>query len=260
MSTSQTAVTQYVDAANGVRFAYRRIGERDGVPLVMHMHYRGNMDLWDPLLVNTLAASRTVIIFDNAGIGRSSGEVPRTFQAWAEDLLCFVEALGLPKFDLLGFSMGGYCVQMAALTAPHLVRKLILSGTGSWIPSADHVAGVVWPREDPSAEALRVLEEAETREQGLKALEFSLFPDNDPGRSAFKQYWERVQERTAEPLSLDLLDRHGSAAQRQLETAMDLFTKSPRTVFDRLGELKMPVLVANGDNDIVIPTSQSWEL
>ncbi|KIX94939.1 uncharacterized protein Z520_09249 [Fonsecaea multimorphosa CBS 102226] len=259
MSTAQTAITQYVDAANGVRFAYRRIGEKDGVPLLMHIHYRANMDLWDPLFVNTLAKARTVILFDNAGVGRSSGQVPETFQGWADDLICFAQALGLDKVDLLGFSMGGYCAQMAALTAPQLIRKLILSGTGSSIPSADHVAGVVWPREDPSAEALRVLAEAETSEQGPKALAFSLFNDDDQGRGAFHRYWERVQERTAEPLILDLLDRYG-AAQRQLEAALDSFKKNPRAAFDRLGELKMPVLVANGDNDMVIPTSRSWEL
>ena len=109
MATAQTVITQYVDAKNGVRFAYRRIGDKEGIPLVMHIHYRANMDLWDPLFINTLAKAREVIIFDNAGVGRSTGEVPGTFQGWADDLICFVEALDLKKVDLLGFSMGGYC-------------------------------------------------------------------------------------------------------------------------------------------------------
>ncbi|KIW67790.1 hypothetical protein PV04_07018 [Phialophora macrospora] len=258
MSTAQTAITQYVDAINGVRFAYRRVGDKEGVPLVMHIHYRANMDLWDPLFVNTLARARTVIIFDNAGVGRSTGQVPETFQGWADDLISFVEALGLEKFDLLGFSMGGYCAQMTALTAPHLIRKLILSGTGSSTPSADHVPGVVWPREEPPPEGIKALAEAETKD-GPWSLAFSFFYDNDQGRGAFEQYWRRLHERTAEPPILDLLERDGPA-KRQLKAAADSFKKNPRAAFDRLGELQMPVLVANGDNDVLIPTSRSWEL
>ncbi|EXJ71378.1 uncharacterized protein A1O5_05185 [Cladophialophora psammophila CBS 110553] len=206
-----------------------------------------------------LAKARTVIILDNAGVGRNSGEGPETFQGWADDLICFVEALGLRKFDLLGFFLDGYCAQMTALTAPHLIRKLILSSTDSAIPWADYVAGVVWPREDPSAEALKVLAEAETSEHGPRALAFSMFDDDDQGYAAFNQAWASVQERKAESLILDLLYRYG-AAQRQLEAAIDSFNKNPRAAFDRVGELKTPVLVANGDNDMVIPTSQSWKL
>ncbi len=256
--TAHTAVTQYVDAKNGVRFAYRRIGNSNGIPLVMHIHFRANMDVWDPLIINTLAKAREVIIFDNSGVGRSSGEVPETFQGRADDLIHFVEALGLPKFDLLGFSMGGYCAQMTALTAPHLIRKLILSATGSSTPSASHVDGVVWPRENPPPEPIKALAEAETSEEGPKSLAFSFFYDDDAGRLAFDRYWKRVQERTAEPLILDLLDRNGGT-QRQMSAVIDSFTANPRAAFDRLGELKMPVLVANGDRDVLIPTSRSWE-
>lgn len=263
MTTAQTATTQFVEAKNGVRFAYRRISASENtktIPLVMHIHYRANMDLWDPLFVNTLAKSRPVIIFDNAGVGRSTGEIPETFQGWADDLISFVQALGLEKFDLLGFSMGGYCAQMTALTAPHLVRKLILSGTGSSTPSADHVPGVVWPREDPPPEAIKALAEADSRtEEGPRSIAFSFFYDDEQGRRAFEQYWKRVQERTAEPLNLELLERDG-AGKRQFNAAIDSFKKNPRAAFDRLGELKMPVLVANGDNDVLIPTSRSWEL
>lgn len=257
--SAQTAITQYVTARNGVRFAYRRIGQAARLPLVMHIHYRANMDMWDPLFINTLIKVREVIIFDNSGVGRSSGEVPETFQGWADDLISFVEALGLKKFDLLGFSMGGYCAQMTALTAPHLVRKLILSGTGSSTPSASHVDGVVWPRENPPPEPIKALAEAENSEEGPKSLAFSFFYDDDVGRAAFEQYWKRVRERTAEPLILDLLDRRGGA-QRQMNAAIDSFKANPRAAFDRLGELQMPVLVANGDKDVLIPTSRSWEL
>lgn len=259
MATAQTAATQHVTANNGVRFAYRRIGPSTGTPLVMHIHYRANMDLWDPVFVNTLASARPVIIFDNAGVGRSSGQVPETFQGWADDAISFIEALGLKQVDFLGFSMGGYAAQMVALTAPHLVRKLVLSGTGASTPSAAHVAGVVWPREQAAADPVKALAEAVTREEGQKALAFSFFYDDDDGRAAFERYWGRVQERTAEPPMLDLLDREVGGT-RQFAAAVHSFKVNPRASFDRLGELRMPVLVANGDNDVLIPSSRSWEL
>jgi pimeloyl-ACP methyl ester carboxylesterase len=259
MATAQTATTQYVKAANGVRFAYRRIGWSIGTPLVMHIHYRANMDLWDPLFVNALAKSREVILFDNAGVGRSTGDVPETFQGWADQAIAFMEALGLKQVDFMGFSMGGYAAQYVALTAPHLVRRLILSGTSASTPSAEHIAGVVWPRENAAPEPVKALSEAVTTEEGRKALAFSFFYDDDQGRAAFDKYWARVQERTAEPLVLDLLERDGGA-KRQMAAAIESFRATPSGSFDRLKELKMPVLVANGDNDTLIPSSRSWEL
>lgn len=105
-------------------------------------------DFWDPLLLQNLAAAREIVIFDNAGVGRSSGKVPTTFQGWADDTLAFVHALGYKKIDLLGFSMGGVAVQMVALTEPQLIRKLILAGTTSSTPGAESdVSGIVWPQE-----------------------------------------------------------------------------------------------------------------
>ncbi|KAI1630413.1 Alpha/Beta hydrolase protein [Exophiala viscosa] len=259
MALAQAAVTHYVTASTGIRFAYRRIGPANGIPLAMHIHYRANMDLWDPLFINTLATFRPVIIFDNAGVGRSTGEVPQTYQGWADDAIAFIEALGLKKVDFLGFSMGGYAAQMVALTAPHLVRKLILGGTSATTPSADHVAGVVWPRENAPPGPIKALSEAVTREEGRKALAFSFFFDDNLGRAAFGEYWSRLQQRTVEPLLLDLLDRD-AGAKRQYAAAVHAFTASPSGSFDRLNELKMPVLVANGDNDVLIPSSRSWEL
>jgi len=107
MVTAQTAKTQYIDAANGVKFAYRRLGRSAGTPLVMHIHFRGSMDFWDPALLNALGDACPVIIFDQAGIGRSPGEVPTSFKEWADDLIAFVTALGITQIDLFGFSMGG---------------------------------------------------------------------------------------------------------------------------------------------------------
>src|ERR1700736_1209365 len=125
----QTAPTQFVEA-NGIRFAYRRFGKAGGVPIVFNQHYIGTMDYWDPTVTDGLARSREVILFNNAGISSSSGEVPTTFEQMAADAIAFIKALGLKQVDLFGFSIGGMVVQEITLQAPDLVRRLIVDGTG----------------------------------------------------------------------------------------------------------------------------------
>src|ERR1700730_7842335 len=127
--THQTAPTQFVEA-NGIRFAYRRFGKPDGVPLVFNMHYIGTMDHWDPAVTDGLAREREVILFNNAGISSSSGEVPTTFEQMGANAVAFSRALGLNKLDMRGFSIGGMVSESITLQAPDLVRKLNLVGTG----------------------------------------------------------------------------------------------------------------------------------
>src|ERR1700681_1087446 len=127
--THQTAPTQFLEA-NGIRFAYRRFGKANGVPLVFNQHYLGTMDYWDPTVTDGLARDREVILFNNAGVSNSSGEVPTTFEQMGANAVAFTRALGLYKADVLGFSIGGMVAQEIALQAPDLVRKLILVGTG----------------------------------------------------------------------------------------------------------------------------------
>jgi len=127
--TAVTVPTQFVEA-NGIRFAYRRFGKAGGVPLVFNMHYLGTMDYWDPTVTDGLARDREVILFDNAGVSSSSGEVPTTFEQMGANAVAFSRALGLNKMDVFGFSIGGMVAQEIALQAPDLVRKLILVGTG----------------------------------------------------------------------------------------------------------------------------------
>src|ERR1700731_5040401 len=127
--THQTAPTQFVNTA-GVRFAYRRFGKSTGVPLVFNMHFTGTMDHWDPLVTDGLAATREVILFNNAGISSSSGEVPSSAEEMAANAAGFIKALGLAKVDVLGFSLGGFVAQALTLAYPALVRRLVLVGTG----------------------------------------------------------------------------------------------------------------------------------
>jgi pimeloyl-ACP methyl ester carboxylesterase len=126
--THHTAPTRFVET-NGIRFAYRRFGEKEGVPLVFNPHILGNLDSWDPAVTDGLAHSREVILFDNAGVGNSSGEVPHTFADMAKNAGLFIDALGLAKVDVLGFSIGSMVAQNIALERPDLVRKLVIVGS-----------------------------------------------------------------------------------------------------------------------------------
>ena len=127
--THQTAPTRFVDAAD-VRFAYRRFGKPGGAPFVLNMHFTGTMDHWAPLVTDGLAANREVILFDNAGVSSSSGRVPTSAEEMAANAAFFIEALGLPKVDVLGFSLGGMVSQALALLKPDLVRRLVFIATG----------------------------------------------------------------------------------------------------------------------------------
>jgi pimeloyl-ACP methyl ester carboxylesterase len=120
-----------IDADNGVAFTYRRFGNASAaVPLVFLQHFRGNVDSWDPALVEGVAAHREVILFDNASVAGSTGATPETVEQMALDAMAFLDALSLAQVDLFGFSLGGFVAQEIALTRPERVRRLILAGTG----------------------------------------------------------------------------------------------------------------------------------
>ncbi|GAB7354166.1 hypothetical protein MBLNU459_g4720t1 [Dothideomycetes sp. NU459] len=270
-SPTLSARTEYVDTAPGKRMAYRRIGAaRDGLPpLMMHIHFRANMDFWDPLLLDSLAAHRQVIIFDQPGTGRSSGPVAATFHDWADNVLALATALALPQIDLFGFSMGGPAVQMAALAAPQLVRKLVLAGTTASTPGpASDIDGILWPRDVAPAAPIKVLASAPADDLAAvqHALAFSFFSATDRGRAAASAYWARISAlapaamRSSEaraPL-LRFLDAAGS--RRQRAAFAEWSAHNAANSYDRLHELAMPVLVMNGERDELIPTSRSWEL
>src|SRR6266852_8859233 len=153
--THQTVPTQFVEA-NGIRFAYRRFGKSGGVPLVLNQHFTGTMDHWDPAVTDGLATEREVVLFNNAGVSNSSGEVPTSFERMAANAVSFIKALGLTKVDVLGFSIGGFVAQEIALQAPELVRKLLLVGTGprggqgmaTLTPEAQEIFGATYDQPD----------------------------------------------------------------------------------------------------------------
>jgi pimeloyl-ACP methyl ester carboxylesterase len=127
--THQTAPTQFVEV-NGIRFAYRRFGKTGRVPLVFNQHFTGTMDHWDPAVTDGFATDREVILFNNAGVSSSSGEVPTSVEEMGRNAIAFIKALRLQQVDVLGFSIGGFVAQEMTLAEPKLVRRLVLVGTG----------------------------------------------------------------------------------------------------------------------------------
>lgn len=129
MATYETAENQFLNI-QGVKHAYRRFGQAQGVPLFLHTHFRGNMDYWDPAFINRLAEKRPILLVDSTGVGRSEGEVPTEYSGWASIMIDVIRALGIDQIDVFGFSMGGFIVQLMVLQAPDLVRKLVVAGSG----------------------------------------------------------------------------------------------------------------------------------
>jgi pimeloyl-ACP methyl ester carboxylesterase len=127
-ASNTTAPTQFLEA-NGQSYAYRRFGSGSGRLLLCLQHFTGTLDNWDPAVTDPLASGREVILFDNAGIGRSSGEVPETVAGMTTHVMAFLDGLGLANCDVLGFSLGGMIAQQLAQDRPSVIRRLILVGT-----------------------------------------------------------------------------------------------------------------------------------
>ena len=241
--THQTAPTQFVEA-KGLRFAYRRFGKSSGVPLVFNMHFTGTMDHWDPAVTDGLAHDREVILFDNAGISSSSGEVPNSIEEMAANAAAFIRAVGLPQVDVLGFSLGGLVAQELAVAAPELVRRLILLGTGP--RSGEGMASLT-----PEAQEIFGARNAEPDHLWLKVFftpsEFS----QAAGRAYLKRFRLRVDDR--EP---DVSDKV-AAAQVEALTKWGAPRENP---FEYLKAIAQPTLVVNGDRDVIIYSMNSWIL
>lgn len=235
LQNHQSAPTQFVDAA-GIRFAYRRFGKSGGVPLVLNMHFTGTMDHWDPAVTDGLAHDREVILFNNAGISSSSGEVPKSIEEMAANAAVFIRALGLTQVDVLGFSLGGLVAQELALAEPALVRRLILVGTGprsgegmaSLTAEAQEIFGATY--DEPDHLWLRVF-----------------FTPSQASQAAGHAYLKRFRQRTVDR-DPDVSDKVGPA---QIE-ALTKWGAPRENPFDYLKAIKQPTLVVNGDNDVII--------
>jgi pimeloyl-ACP methyl ester carboxylesterase len=191
MTTPQTVKTSYVQGKD-VTYAYRILGvSTTSPPLLMLHHFRGFMDFWDPLFISALASQRQVILFDNAGCGKSTGEVPDSIKGMSEHVAEFLAAMKLSQIDLYGFSIGGNVAQQLVLDHPDIVRKLILSGTGPGVGSED-------PKIPQPKAALVAQLATITGGMDFEAMAALFFYPSESSRAAAVQWWARVHERTKE--------------------------------------------------------------
>jgi pimeloyl-ACP methyl ester carboxylesterase len=245
MHAHVTAPTQYVQAS-GIRFAYRRFGQDKGVPLVLMPHYRAGMDHWDPAVTDGLAASRPVILFDNAGIAASSGKAPNTMEEMADHAADFVAALGLSLIDVLGFSIGGYIAQTFALRHPDMVRRLMLVGTG---PRGGE------PASDPNIRKWADLTDAQTGESPLESFLYLFFRPSETSQAAGREFLKRFRRRTKnrDP------EVNEKVAPAQIE-AISKWGAPQEKSFEYLKSIHQPTLVVNGGKDVIIYSVNSFIL
>ncbi|PYE23552.1 pimeloyl-ACP methyl ester carboxylesterase [Rhizobium sp. PP-CC-3A-592] len=236
----EDAPTKSVDIA-GTTFVYRQLGGGADVPLVMLNHWGATLDNFDPRIVDGLAATRTVIAYNYRGVGASGGKAPLTIGEMTDDAIAFIHALGLGTVDILGFSLGGFVAQDVALKAPHLVRKLILTGTGpAGGQGISKVGAVSWI---PILKGMLTFRDPKY---------YLFFTSTANGRRAASAFLDRLKERKADrdkPIAL-------GAFLRQLKAIKAWGLQRPQD----LSAIRQPVLVANGDQDKMVPTVNSKDL
>ena len=244
---SKTAPVAWVDTptrsitAAGVRFAYRRLGSPDGMPIVLLNHWGANLDNFDPRIVDGLAADRPVYALNYRGVGASGGEAPLTVSAMADDIVAIIRALGLKQVDLLGFSLGGFVAQEIALSAPDLVRKLVLAGTGpAGGVGIEKVGAVSWPL---IVKGILTFKDPKT---------YLFFTSTPNGRRAARTFLARLKERKA--------DRDKAVTPRVFLRQLKAITAWGKQPPQNLGAIDKPVLVANGDHDIMVPSENSQDM
>jgi pimeloyl-ACP methyl ester carboxylesterase len=241
--THQTAPTQFVEA-NGIRFAYRRFGKPGGLPLVFNQHFTGTMDHWDPAVTDGFANDREVILFNNAGVSSSSGEVPTRIEKMGANAIAFIKALGLTKVDVLGFSIGGFVAQEIALQAPDLVKHLVLVGTGprggegmaALTPEAQQIFGASCDAPDHLWLRVHFTKSEKSQAAGHEFLKrFRLRAENrDP----------EVNEKVA-PAQIEAIGEWGAPQEKP---------------FEYLKSIRQPTLVVNGGKDVIIYSVNSFIL
>jgi pimeloyl-ACP methyl ester carboxylesterase len=251
MSTNRHAqddvITAYKDAparivdADGVTYAYRELGPKGGIPVVFFVHLAATLDNWDPRIIDPIAAEHHVITFDNRGVGASTGSVPDSIEAMADDAVTFIKALGFDKVDIFSFSLGGMIAQALVVKHPGLVRKLVLTGTGpAGGKDIDKVAGTTY---------YDMLRAALTRSDPK---EFLFFNRNATGKPAARAFVERLKERT--------VDRDAPIAVKAFQTQLKAIKKWGRSAPADLSKITQPTLIANGDNDRMVPSILSEDL
>lgn len=248
MSTgNDPVITSYAKAptrtitAGGVTYAYRELGPKGEIPVVFFVHLAANLDNWDPRIIDPIAKKRRVIAFDNRGVGASTGKVPDSIEAMADDAVTFITALGLGTVDIFSFSLGGMIAQALLLEHPELVRRLVLTGTGpAGGKDIDKVARTTY---------YDILRATLTRSDPK---EFLFFNRNTAGKRAATAFVERLKERTD--------DRDAPVSVKAFQTQLTAIKKWGRSTPENLSAITAPTLIANGDNDRMVPSTLSEDL
>jgi pimeloyl-ACP methyl ester carboxylesterase len=229
-----TAANRVIHADNGIDYAYREIGTGT-VPLVLLQHFRGNLENWDPQLVDALAAHRRVVAFDNVGVGSTTGATPNTIAQMARDAIAFIAALDAPLVDIFGFSIGSFVAQEIALIRPNVVRRLVLAssapqggaGMHGWAPEVINAVGQ--PQPDP------------------KGYLDVFFTPSTASRQAGQETLGRIYGRTTD------VDQPTSWATRQAQYDAVCYWGIPNhAALQRVSAIGHPVFIANGDSDPMI--------
>ncbi|MCI0583626.1 MAG: alpha/beta hydrolase [Chloroflexi bacterium] len=240
-------ITSYAKApartitTRGVEYAYRELGPKGGIPVIFFVHLAANLDNWDPRIVDPIARGHHVIAFDNRGVGGSTGQVPDSIEAMADDAYAFIRALGFDTVDIFSFSLGGFVAQALVEKHPELVRKLILTGTGpAGGKDIDKVAGITY---------LDILRATLIRSDPK---EFLFFNRNATGKPAARAFVNRLKERT--------VDRDAAVSVKTLQTQLKAIQKWGRRAPADLSKITQPTLIANGDNDRMVPSVLSEDM
>ncbi|GGG25567.1 alpha/beta hydrolase [Rhodococcoides trifolii] len=240
-NTSYAAAPTLTLTAGGTTYAYRELGPKGGVPVVFFVHLAATLDNWDPRIVDPIAAGRHAIAFDNKGVGASTGKVPGTIEEAADDAYTFIRALGFDTIDIFSFSLGGMIAQDLVIKHPELVRKLVLTGTGPrGGKDIDKVAKTTY---------YDILRATLTRSDPK---EFLFFDRDSVGKKAGKAFVDRLKERTA--------DRDKDISVPAFRTQLSAIKKYGRSRPSDLSTITQPTLIANGDNDRMVPSVLSDDL
>ncbi len=228
------AAIERITAGNGIEYAYRDLGEGD-IPLVLLQHFRGNLDNWDPALVDVLALDRRVVAFDNAGVGATTGATPHTVAEMAHDAIAFIDAMSLRRVDLLGFSIGSFVAQEIALIRPDLLRRAVLASSAPQGAAGMHG----W-----APEVIAAVGQPETNPQGYLDVFFApTTTSREAGQHAAGRIFGRTTERD-EPTTWQ-------TRQAQYD-AVCAWGIPNHSLLQRVAAIDLPVFVANGDSDPMI--------
>jgi len=236
--------TQFLETKKG-KYAYRRFGNGPGLPLLFLQHFTGTLDNWDPAVTDPLATGREVILFESAGLGRSSGKVSETVAGMAEHALAFLDGLGLKTCDVLGFSLGGMVAQQMVVDRPSVFRRLILVAT------APRGGDDIMHLEKPSL--AKYLQDPKL--QGYAVLQKIFFAPTPSSQSAGEAFIGRLLRRKD--------DREPVSGPDVAQAQMAAFREWDRIAGERFAVLKaihQPTLVVNGVHDEMIAVRNSYWL